>query len=188
MAPTTLDPWEFRSQPGTQIRLHGVAVLAVVRRHRRRPTKPVVFACARQKARRLPINRIAQCSRDSDSVGPKSIPGVTWSEVQRFTRKSGTAHSLARRPLDLLANAAAESGHDGETTRAGHPVRRAVSVQFSASRVDSEFENPRVPRTWKGVLFVGKDFRTWCCAGDEGLALRRRPCGGRRQTATCCVG
>ena len=25
-----------------------------------------------------------------------------------------------------------------------------------------------MPRTWKGVLFVGKDFRAWCCAGDEG--------------------
>ena len=37
-----------------------------------------------------------------------------------------------------------------------------------ASRYDTEFENLRVPRTWKGVLFVGKDFRAWCCAGDEG--------------------
>ena len=39
-------------------------------------------------------------------------------------------------------------------------------------------ENLRVPRTWKGVLFVGKDFRTWCCAEDEGLALRSRPAVG----------
>ena len=31
-------------------------------------------------------------------------------------------------------------------------------MQFSASRVDSKFEKLRVPRTWKGVLFVGKDF------------------------------
>src|SRR4029077_18338477 len=47
-------------------------------------------------------------------------------------------------------------GHDGETTRAGHPVRRPVSVQFSASHMDSKFEKLRVPRTWKGVLFVGR--------------------------------
>src|ERR1700757_5235377 len=37
------------------------------------------------------------------------------------------------------------------------------------SRYDSEFEKLRVPRTWKGVLFVGKDFRAWCCAVDEGF-------------------
>ena len=41
-------------------------------------------------------------------------------------------------------------------------------MQFNASRVDIKFEKLRVPRTWKGVLFVGKDFRTWCCARDEG--------------------
>jgi hypothetical protein len=33
---------------------------------------------------------------------------------------------------------------------------------------DKRFEILRVPQTWKGVLFVGKDFRAWCCAGDEG--------------------
>jgi hypothetical protein len=31
-------------------------------------------------------------------------------------------------------------GHDDETTRAGHPVRRCVSVQLSAPRADSKFE------------------------------------------------
>jgi hypothetical protein len=29
-------------------------------------------------------------------------------------------------------------------------------VQFNASRVDIKFEKLRVPRTWKGVLFVGR--------------------------------
>ena len=32
-------------------------------------------------------------------------------------------------------------------------------MQFNASRYDIKFEKLRVPRTWKGVLFVGKSFR-----------------------------
>ena len=66
------------------------------------------------------------------------------------------------------------------------PIGHALDISFE--NWTSRFENLRVPRTWKGVLFVGKDFRTWCCAGDEGVALRRRPCGGWLQTTTCCVG
>jgi hypothetical protein len=43
---------------------------------------------------------------------------------------------------------------------------------------DTRFRNRRMPRTWKGVLFVDRAFLTWCCAGDEGLALHSRPAEG----------
>ena len=33
-----------------------------------------------------------------------------------------------------------KSGHESETTRAGHDVRRVASVQFSAPHVDIRFE------------------------------------------------
>jgi len=46
----------------------------------------------------------------------------------------------------------------------GAPPSSAISREIPPRKI----ENLRVPRTWKGVLFVGKDFRTWCCAGDEG--------------------
>jgi hypothetical protein len=49
-------------------------------------------------------------------------------------------------------------GHAGETNWCGHHVRRPASGQFSASQVDTNFENLRVPRTWKGVLFVDRAF------------------------------
>ena len=49
-----------------------------------------------------------------------------------------------------------EIGHERETNPCGHHVKRATSVQFNASRVDIKFEKLRVPRTWKGVLFVGR--------------------------------
>ena len=37
-------------------------------------------------------------------------------------------------------------------------MRHVASSQVTASRYDSEFEKLRVPRTWKGVLFVGRAF------------------------------
>jgi hypothetical protein len=49
-------------------------------------------------------------------------------------------------------------------------VSRAIQ-----NRANTKFENLRVPRTCKGVLFVGKDFRAWCCAGDEGFGPSSPP-------------
>jgi hypothetical protein len=42
---------------------------------------------------------------------------------------------------ESLQGCARKSGHDGETNQCGHHVRRLASVQFSASRVDTGFEN-----------------------------------------------
>ena len=40
-----------------------------------------------------------------------------------------------------------KSGHESETTRAGHNVRRVASVQFSAPHVDIRFEKLHIDTT-----------------------------------------
>ena len=50
-------------------------------------------------------------------------------------------------------------------------------MQVTASRYDTEVENVRVPRTWKGVLFAGRAFGHGAVQEMKGLALRSRPCG-----------
>ena len=80
-----------------------------------------------------------------------SESGFEWSvgDARDIKGSCGCSHHC-------VPEARPKIGHEGETTRTGHPVRRTVSVQFSASRADSKFEKLRVPRTWKGVLFVGR--------------------------------
>ena len=45
-----------------------------------------------------------------------------------------------------------KSGHESETTRAGHNVRRVASVQFSAPHVDIRFEKLQLSPFRRGPL------------------------------------
>jgi hypothetical protein len=55
-----------------------------------------------------------------------------------------------------------------------HPVKTRI-VYCSVSRT-------------REVALRREGFRARCCAGDEGLRPSASPCGGRHQTASCCVG
>ena len=57
-------------------------------------------------------------------------------------------------------------------------MRQPASHQVRESPYDKRFEKLRVPRTWKGVLFVGRAFGHGAVQEMKGLALRSRPCGG----------
>ena len=165
------------------------------------PTAP---SAARQHQRRRPVftpyhpHTRSPLLQPSGRFQPRCSPPPPLPPGQQFCTPRGgvAATGFGLRPRSSHLACQDSGGRQlgcpdcelGFVALSGQPNVVAAIFRDLGGESGTEIENLRVPRTWKGVLFVGKDFRTWCCAGDEGLALRRRPCGGWRQTTTCCVG
>ena len=117
--------------------------------------------------------------RQRHRIGMVGNPGPNWRKrrpAARHRRVSrGTSHSTASgRHRDEIAdtNVASEIGHESETARDGHRVRRGGFVQLSASRVAIEFETLHLRR---GVVAsqVSLHFLTFGCTR---IALVKKAC------------
>ena len=109
-----------------------------------RPVHQVGISIPRDPTGRpLPVSHAARDPQVKDTVLLRDC-------AERTTRRNLVVTVTKLRPMPPRTVAAqnpttvkcggGKIGHDGETTRAGHPVRRPASVQFSASRTDSKFE------------------------------------------------
>jgi hypothetical protein len=63
-----------------------------------------------------------------------------------------------------------------------------LSGADEATRDASGFLRPSAPRTQKARSIGRRSWRMRCCVEDEGCGPSESPCGGRLQTASCCVG